>query len=612
MTLAVVRPPARRGDDPQPDRWHGPYLAAVELDADLGDPNDAANPYGFAAWSRRDEAAAFPHAIADRVGPALRRSFVPAEFGGTLTGFDETLAMVRIAARRDATVMPATMFSITATTCVLLAGNANQKAEVVRLLAAGEAIGFAMSEPDHGSDLLANECRLTPAGEGWQLCGDKWLVGLGERAAAVLVVARSGERGPGAFSAVLLRKDDVDHSRLRPTPKTAGMRGIDFAAFRFGGGWVSGRTTVGARGRGLETAMKAMQVVRAMSTGCNVACADTGLRLTMDFANRHLIAGRRLIDQPHAQRELGTAAAALVACDVVALSVTRALHTLPGSQSVWSSVAKKVLTDLSEEVFARCADVLGTRGLLHDGPQAAFDAARRDNAVVRYIDTGPVANLRLIGMQLRQLAPAWESEQPISVPELAAVNNTFALGAPLPPLRLAALELSVRGREPVTAAFAPVARAVRATLGRDVQADRRLAVLLNRVEHGLGTLHAELSDPARKAALDATALIELAERLCYLHAAASCVHLWWANRALPCYGAPAGSTGWLLAALALLVDRADGCVTRLGAADAAGVFDVFAALHAGGRLFSAVPLPLAGSADSSGTAVTPWPKGEMR
>ncbi|MFD1147258.1 acyl-CoA dehydrogenase family protein [Saccharothrix hoggarensis] len=531
---------------------------AVELDRRLGDPRDADNPHGFAAAVTRDATAGRPDLAPLR--DALALSFVPPEHGGTLSTMDATLALVRVAARRDLTVMPHAMMSITAATCVLLAGDDEQRRHVVDLLRAGHPIGFALSEPDHGSDLLANGCRLEPAPDGWLVTGDKWMVGLGERARALVLIGRSGGRGPAAFTAALVDEAAVDKAR-GPNIPTAGMRGVDFTRFRFDRVPLPAAATLGRPGRGMEIAMKAMQVVRAMSTGANLAAADTGLRLALDFAERHVVAGRPVVEHERNRRELGTAAAALLAVDVVATACARALHTNPAGQSLWSSVAKKVATDLSEEVFARCADVLGTRSLLPDTP---FDVMRRDNAVVRHIDTGPTANLRLVAMQLSGTATD-------STPPAAA----FDLDADLPPLRLDELELSTRGRDDVTQSLPYVAAAIRTRV-----TDRRALVLLDRLETALAARRH--GDP-----------LDRAERFCFLHAAASCAHLWWFNRSRALFGAPPGSTGWLTATLALLLDRAHRVTDRLRVEDADPALAVVRDLHATGRLFAAAPLPLA-------------------
>lgn len=558
--------------------WTGPHPRAVELEQRLGDPTDADNPCGFAAARRRDERAEFPRALSDACGPELRTSFVPSESGGTLTTLDETLAMVRVAGRRDVTVMPATMFSITATGCVLLAGDERQRTRVLELIRSGGSVGFALSEPEHGSDLLANTCALTAVdGGGWRLDGRKWMVGLGARADAVLVVARSGGRGPAAFSAVLLEGSPWRVAGAGEAAGLAGMRGIDFAEFRFAGTPVEDDALVGRPGTGMETAMKSMQLIRTMSTAANLACADTGLRTAVDFARRYRVAGRRLAEHELTLRELGTAGAALLAGDLVGMVCARAAHTIPEAQPVHASVAKKVLTELSDEVFARCADVLGTRGLL-GGETPAFDVARRDNAVVRHIDTGPVANIRQLAAQLGRLRTRGGAVSD-------RLARTFRLDAPLEAFDVSTLQLVTR-EDPVVAALAEVADPVLAELrGRDAEA----AAAVGRVRAAVTAFEADGVAGGER--------FDGAERFCFLHAAASCVLLWWFNRHLPLFGARPGDAGWLTAVLRLLLDRANELRRRLPAECGRPVAERVFSLCASGRLLSAVPLPLAESAE---------------
>lgn len=574
------------------------YARATELDRRLGDPRDPDNPCGFAAAAARDLAESFPKDLADAAGPALRLSFVPEEHGGDLVSADTTLMLVRAAARRDATVMPATMFSITAATCVLLSGSAEQREHVVRVLRGGGAVGFALSEDEHGSDLLANSCAAVRDGTGTlHVDGDKWLVGLGERCTELLLVARTGGRGPAAFSTMLLSGAQVEAARTDTRHGFSGMRGVDFASFSFEGLRVPDRQLVGLPGRGLETAMKAMQVVRTMSTGASLACADTGLRLTVDFAARHRVAGSAVLDHPHGRRELATAGALLFAGDAVALAAARGLHVLPAAQSLWSSVAKKILTEASEEVFDRCADVLGTRAVLRDGTYGAFDTARRDNAVVRFIDTGPVANSRLVTTHLGRLSAAWRDRgrrRGEAYDELAAVCR---VGTALPPLRLDALELSDRGGDAVFDCLPTVAEAARSA----VMADRtvaprdkaRTAVLINFLERVVDRV---LTHAGKRYGQDRPlAQHDLVHQLCYAHAAVTCLHLWWFNRSLPLFGAPPGSTGWLNAVLTVLLDRAWGQYRPLPDQETGAVIDIVEALHAADRMFSCTALPLADS-----------------
>ncbi|WP_433192824.1 acyl-CoA dehydrogenase [Nocardia sp. CA-107356] len=579
------------------------HTAASALEAALGDPTASENPYGFAAMVRRAEQEAFPSALTEIAGPALRLAYIPADEGGDLVHYDQTLTLVRIAARRDLTIMPATMIDITATLCVLLAGDADQRERVVRLLRSGGSIGFAFSEPEHGSDLLANTCAMTPdrAAGGWRLNGEKWLVGFGRIAEAMLVIAHSGGRGPAAYSMVLvdnpLALGSAGRRAAEATGGTAkirlqrptGMRGTDFAHFEFDGVPVGDEAVVGRLGRGMETAMRAMQVVRATSTGANLAAMDSALRLTMDFAHEHNAAGRPVAQHPHNRRELGTAAAALIACDVVATACARSIHTFPAAQSLWSGLVKTVLTDLSAEVFDRCADVLGTRSVLREGPEAAFDVLRADNAVVRYFDTSPMANLRLVSVQLGRFTEDGFSAKQAGDRELLA--TTFDVDAALPPVDFADLALSARGLEVVTGALP---REMRAIFAAARPCTAQTLALLDRLDLAMHAVRTRIRGLTELSSAErATTALDLATEVGYLHAAAACTQLWWFNRARSLYGTTPGSLDWLLPALALLLDRAEYRRTRLPMPLADSAFDVVARLRTQQCLFAAQPVPLA-------------------
>ncbi|WP_258534494.1 acyl-CoA dehydrogenase family protein [Streptomyces sp. PT12] len=348
--------------------------AAEALEARLGDPTLPDNPHGYHAITARDERDEFPTELTS----ALRESgfhlaYLPERLGGTFTGFEDSLVLVRTAARRDLAAMPATMFSITAAVCLLLRGSPGQLDDAARLLASGGSIGFALSEADHGSDLLANTVRLRPAGDGsgaLALDGRKWLVGRGQTCESAYVVARTGERGPAAFTAVLVDLTDPECAprvRRGPAVRTTGMRGIDFAHLDFDAFPVRPDQVVGGPGEGLESAMRAQQVVRVMSLAGSLGCADTALRATLGFANFRALGRKPLIAAGHPRRELAVAAAALLAADATALAAARGLHVAPETFSVWGGCGQA-----RRRRGHHRSDAAVRRGALQHG-----DAARR-------------------------------------------------------------------------------------------------------------------------------------------------------------------------------------------------------------------------------------------
>lgn len=533
------------------------YESAQLLDRAFGDPRDGHNPFGFGASVARDEHGVFPTALRAAAREAgLHTCYLPGH------AFDEALVAVRTAARRDVALMPSVMISITALYTVLVGGSPEQRRRVTELVARGGTVAFAMSEEDSGSDVLAGTCRLAPDGDGFLLTGEKWLVALGSRCDALLVVARTGERGPGAFTAVLLDRAALPEDTVAvsdPVP-TTGMRGIDFVRYRFTGCPVPADAVIGGVGTGLDAAMRAQQVVRAMSAAGNLACADTALRVVLDFALHRTVGRTTLVEEPHARRELAHAAAALLACDVAALTTARALHVAPERFVVPSSVVKRVAMAGSAGVVDRCAAVLGARSVLADGPTGIVQKARRDNEVIQYFDTSPIGNLRTVMAQLPLVARADRTVH-------EGLADVFDLGRDLPALAPSALDLSARGHDDVTAGLPEIAALTAKALTE--HGDAHAAELVMAVDRHLTELLADVRTGAS---------VDQAAEFCRLHAAASAVHLWWFNRDRELFGEPAGSTGWLT-----------GCLPD---GDTAAALEVVLRLHQRSRLFSAAPVPL--------------------
>ncbi|MFH9619173.1 acyl-CoA dehydrogenase family protein [Streptomyces pratensis] len=552
----------------------------------LGDPTDPDNPYGFAAAVARDEDDAAPDELCRKlVSAGFHLNYLPEGWGGEFRSFDRSLTLVRAAARRDVNVMPGTMFGIIAATCLQLHGSTAQRDRAAEILTGGGTVAFALTEAAHGSDILANEVRLAPDGT---LHGEKWMVGNGMRCDAVYVVARTGERGPAAFTAFLLDLERIpgDGLERRPAARTNGMRGIDTARLRFTGLPVPEGAQVGRTGEGLEMAVRAQQAVRLMSMAGSLGCADTATRLTLDFATGHRVAGAPLISTAHARRELAVASAALLAADATALAAARGVHAVPGAFSVWALAAKHVVAEATEELTRRCAGVLATRSVLREGPPGTgmFQKLQRDIAVVRVIDSGPHANLRSYAGQLPSLLDGARTSPP------GALRGAFRLDEEPSPYEPAGLGLVVRGADPLLGELGEAARSFGAdpATAADLWTRSCVAWLVTAVEELPAGATA-----ARRRDADPNALADLAERYAWLHAAAACLQLWHHNRHLSLYGTPPASTGWLGAALGYLLARADGTDPRRHGEEMHPALDAVSALREANRMLTALPVRLA-------------------
>ncbi|MCY0954261.1 acyl-CoA dehydrogenase family protein [Streptomyces sp. H27-S2] len=607
MTVAT-RPAASRAPvpGPAPTAPAGPHAEAERLDARLGDPWAPDNPFGFAAGVARDAREEYPREAEVRLrAEGFHLCHLPASLGGSLRSFEDAQILVRVCARRDVNFMPATMFSISALMTVLAAGTPAQHRLVADWLREGRMIAFGLSEEQAGSDVLANTCRLT--GEG-TLHGTKWLVGRANTADAAVIVARTSERGPGAFTAVLLGPEELAGPRVRRTAphRTTGMRGIDFADLEFDGLAVPPGAVIGDVGSGLEGALRAQQIVRLMSTAGCLATADTALRTALRFARGHRTGGVPVADTPYGSRELALAAAELIATDLSVLVAARQVHVAPDAFALASSVVKHVATRLTSSCTTRARAVVGARSVLRDDPGGVLDKAVRDNAMVAVIDTSVLGNLRALAMHLPSYAPAFadtahpEGRAGADPEREARLRAVFALGdrASLPELRAADLDLGVRPKDDVLLGFAAHADEIAAELrGRG---QTRAGELVAEARAALAAVVRDAAEAQRDRARSAKVSpepLDLADRLCVLHAAATAALAWWFHRdGAGLYGTASGDAGWLTAVLALLTALAAGRDPRTAAyEDLAPAGRLVTALDEARLLFTALPVRLGDS-----------------
>lgn len=83
---------------------------------------------------------------------------------------------------------------------IALLGSEEQKQRWLPAMASLDTLGaFALTEPAHGSDVVALETRATRDGDAWVITGEKRWIGLGDEADIVVVWARDDDGAVGAF-----------------------------------------------------------------------------------------------------------------------------------------------------------------------------------------------------------------------------------------------------------------------------------------------------------------------------------------------------------------------------------------------------------------------------
>ena len=570
---------------------------AERLDERLGDPDAPGTLFSYANCAVLDEREEFPARVCgllDAMGFA--RNYVPAALGGDLENYQDTLQLMRVLARRDLTVAIAHGKTYLGAIAAWVGADPAQAAWLAAEVRAGRVVSWALTERDHGSDLLSGEVTAEPYAGGYRLSGEKWLINNATRGQVICVLARTGpERGPRSFGLFLVDKRRLPPGTWHPLPKvpTLGIRGADISGIAFSAAPLPGDALVGAPGAGLEIVLKSLQLTRTMCASLSLGAGDQALRLAGEFTAERRLSNRRLTEFPHTRRMIAEVFADLLLAEAVSIVGSRSVQALTGELSVVSAVTKYLVPTIVDEMITTSRDILGARALL-TGVHAhgTFQKLERDHRIVAIFDGSAHVNLASLITQFPAIARAHRD----GLADEAGLAEAVTLSGPPRSLDTGRLRLMTRtgcsllSGLPADFGVAGLPSAV-----------RPLAARLCEIS---AALHRELAEVRPSADAMPAEAFSLAERYTVCYAGAACLWLWSRNRRWAASSAVSAlwSDGrWLDACLRRVL-------ARLGDTPPGGD-DVFDGLHEvlvrrrdAGHLPSLLPHRLAGGD-------VPWEEG---
>lgn len=562
------------------------YGAAQRLEAHLGDPYDPSTPFAFAQVMAHDEAELYPQPLIDQLYEAnFHHHTVPARLGGQATTAEELLALIRVIARRDLTTAIAMGVSILGAIPLWIAGRPDQQERVAHLLLSGQKLGFAITEREHGSDLISNHVRATRTPTGWQISGQKWSWGNATRSAGFTLHAKTADTATArSHSLFFLERAALQPGSWRDLPKitTMGLRAHDLAGIDLMDAAVPEGALIGEPGQGLELVSRTIQFTRGVCAGLAIGSAETALRTATRFAMERQLYGQQVWHLEHPRAVLAEAVCDLWLADALSTATARAWHVLPGEMSLWTSIIKYLIPSAMEQLVRDVGVVLGGRFFMREEyDRGIFQKCYRDLPIVAVFEGNTVIQLVSIGQQLGQLLRPQRMERGAPAEEMATL---LSLSAPLPhEIDWQAVDLFTHGSNSAVAGLPATLRALSDNGELESSVARHLGALADQV----AAIQAELvaTAPLLRTWSDRSPrTLEVARQYALLHAAALAMQFWQTNRSL----SPFFASGiWLVVALQKLltgkrlsqghgesawVDQACGLLTeRLAAGESLGL-----------------------------------------
>ncbi|PBC46325.1 acyl-CoA dehydrogenase [Rhodococcus sp. ACS1] len=332
----------------------------------------------------RDETREFPAELVKRLGEQdLMGISVPEEFGGLGMSTKTQLIAIEEVARTDAALASIYTAHYLGLEPILVGGTEEQKHRWLPRLASGELLaGFALTEPDAGSDIASMRTTARREDDGWHLSGSKTYISNAKEADLVVLFAKTdpsaGFRGITAF---VLPQGTPGVSYSEPQDKL-GIRSAPTYTVYLDDVVLPHDAVVGTEGRGGNIALAALNRARI-----DVAAMANGIALRAWELGRSYAAERKQFGHPIAEFQaiqllLGACDAQLVASRVTAdwaADVKDAGADLRRA----ASVSKYVATEACFSIVDQTVQIHGGAGFMRE---SEIERLYRDCRILRIFE----------------------------------------------------------------------------------------------------------------------------------------------------------------------------------------------------------------------------------
>jgi alkylation response protein AidB-like acyl-CoA dehydrogenase len=238
----------------------------------------------IAAW---DRAHTFPRELYGKLNEAgLMGMLVPESYGGVEADYVSYALAIGELAKVDAgTAVTVSVHSMICHAIATLGSDAQKDAWLERLAARDVIAGFALTEPDAGSDAAAIRATARRDGDDYVLNGRKQWCTNGAYAGVVMAMFRTGGPGAKGISAFLVDAS-MDGVCVDRTTEKLGIHTSNTVDLAFDDARVPQAARLGEEGTGLVQALAALTAGRigiaAQAVGILAACLDASVTFAKD------------------------------------------------------------------------------------------------------------------------------------------------------------------------------------------------------------------------------------------------------------------------------------------------------------------------------------------
>ena len=239
-------------------------------------------------------------------------------------------------------------------------------------LAAGTKLAsYCLTEANAGSDAASIVTSARRDGEDYVLNGAKAFISGAGDTDILVVMARTGNDGPGGISAFAVPGDTPGLSFGKNEAKM-GWNSQPTRAISFENVRIPKHYLLGGEGQGFSIAMQGLEGGRINIAACSLGAAQATLDMTQRYLSERKQFGQVLADFQALQFRLADMATELVAARQMVYKAAWALDSDHPEKTAYCAMAKRFATDTGFKVCNEAMQLHGGYGYLRDFPIERF------------------------------------------------------------------------------------------------------------------------------------------------------------------------------------------------------------------------------------------------
>jgi alkylation response protein AidB-like acyl-CoA dehydrogenase len=318
----------------------------------------------------RDETGRFPHDLISEMSQlGLFGIMIPERYGGAgLDALSLAIIIEEIARVDGSMALIVASHNSLCTGHLYTFGNEAQKKKYLPSLARGEKLGgWALTEPESGSDVAALKTTATRQGDRWTLNGNKMFTTQGSTAGLYVILASTEPRlGKEGISAFIIEKNTPGLSAGKPENKL-GVRASDTAALHLENVQVPNENLIGTINTGFAQAMEVLEGGRIGIGAMAVGLARGAMEEAIRYSTQRKQFGKAISEFQAIQWMLADMSTEIEAARLLVYQAAILKdHGQPYRQE--GSIAKLYASEVAMRATTKAIQIHGGYGYLKDSP----------------------------------------------------------------------------------------------------------------------------------------------------------------------------------------------------------------------------------------------------